>query len=76
MVQKTIPAKLANFDHLPASSLIDVKVVAGVFDCSTNTVWRRYGDLAIKISSQQTRWRVGDVRRVLASLSGQGELAA
>ena len=76
MAQKTIPARLANFDQLPASSLVDVKVVAGVFDCSTNTVWRRYGGMAIKISSQQTRWRVGDVRRVLASLSGHGELAA
>lgn len=76
MAQKTIPPKLANFDQLPDSSLVDVKVVSGVFDCSTNTAWRRYGHLAIKVSSQQTRWRVGDVRKALASLANPVERAA
>ena len=76
MAQRTIPTKLANFDQLPASSLVDVKVVAGIFDCSTNTIWRRYGHLAIKVSPQQTRWRVGDVRKALAFLSEPAELAA
>ena len=76
MAQRTIPNKLASFDQLPASSLVDVNIVAGVFDCSTNTVWRRYGRLAIKVSPQQTRWRVGDVRKALASLSNHAELAA
>lgn len=76
MAQKTLPPKLANFDLLPDSSLVDVKVVACVFDCSTNTIWRRYGGLAIKVSSQQTRWRVGDVRKALADLANPVECAA
>jgi hypothetical protein len=69
MAQKTIPPTLAAFDSLPDSALIDVKVFSGVFGCSENTVWRRYGGLAIKVSPQQTRWRVADVRKELAALA-------
>lgn len=76
MARNTIPALLAEFDHLADSILIDVKVVAGVFGCSENTAWRRYGALAIKVSPQQTRWRVGDVRKALAALSKPGQVAA
>lgn len=76
MANKTIPPLLAEFDRLAGSVLIDVKVVAGVFGCSENTVWRRYGSLAIKVSSQQTRWRVGDIRKALASLANPAECAA
>lgn len=76
MEQKTIPPALAAFDLLPDSALIDVKVVSGVFGCSENTSWRRYGTLAIKVSPQQTRWRVGDVRKELASLGNSGECEA
>lgn len=76
MAQNPIPPALAAFDSLPDSSLIDVKVVSGVFGCSENTIWRRYGGLAIKVSPQQTRWRVGDVRKALASLGNPGERAA
>lgn len=68
MAQKPIPPTLAAFDSLPDSALIDVKVVSGVFGCSENTAWRRYGRLAIKVSPQQTRWRVSDVRKALAAL--------
>jgi hypothetical protein len=76
MAQKTIPPTLAAFDSLPDSALIDVKVVSGVFGCSENTVWRRYGALSIKVSPQQTRWRVGDVRQALAILSKPEQVAA
>jgi len=68
MAQKTIPPKSADFEQLTDLNLIDVKAVAYLFDCSTNTVWRRFGHLAIKVSPQQTRWRVGDIRKALASL--------
>jgi hypothetical protein len=45
----TYPAKLTDFDQLPDSSPVDVKVLSGVFDCSVNTAWRQYGHLAIKV---------------------------
>ncbi len=76
MAQKTIPPNLAAFDALPDSALIDVKVVSGIFGCSENTAWRRYGSLAIKVSPQQTRWRVADVRKALAALENPGRDAA
>lgn len=76
MARNTIPPTLAAFDSLPDSALIDVKVVSGVFGCSENTAWRRYGALAIKVSPQQTRWRVADVRKALADLSKPGQAAA
>lgn len=76
MAQKTIPPTLAAFDLLPDSALIDVKVVSGVFGCSENTVWRRYGSLAIKVSPQQTRWRVADVRQALAALNKSEQAAS
>lgn len=72
MASNSIPAALAAFDSLPDSALVEDKVVAGVFGCSTNTVWRRSkaGDLPkpIKVSPQQTRWRVGDIRKALNDL--------
>lgn len=76
MAQKNIPPTLAAFDSLPDSALIDVKVVSGVFGCSENTAWRRYGSLAIKVSPQQTRWRVADVRKALADLANPDRAAA
>lgn len=76
MARSTIPPTLAQFDSLPDSALIDVKVVSGVFGCSENTAWRRYGALAIKVSPQQTRWRVADVRKALAALERPERVAA
>ena len=76
MAQKTIPPTLAVFDSLPDSALVDVKVVSGVFGCSENTAWRRYGELSIKVSPQQTRWRVADVRKALAALVKPEQAAA
>lgn len=75
MAPNTIPPALAAFDSLPDSALIDVKVVSGIFGCSENTAWRRYGVLSIKVSPQQTRWRVVDVRNALAAL-GKSDQAA
>ena len=73
MAAKTIPPTLAAFNALPDEALIDVKFVAVLFDCSENTVWRRSkpgGMLPapIRVSPQQTRWRVGGIRKSLASL--------
>lgn len=72
MATKKIPPTLAAFHTLPDEALIDVKFVAVLFDCSENTIWRRArtGMLPspIRVSSQQTRWRVGGIRKSLASL--------
>ena len=79
MATKTIPPTLAAFNALPDEALIDVRFVAVLFDCSENTVWRRAkpGVLPapIRVSTQQTRWCVGGIRRALAALSAQAEAA-
>lgn len=80
MAQKTIPPALAAFDTLPDSALIDVRVYALLLGCSDNTVWRRVKagllPAPIRVSSQQTRWRVGEVRKALASLATPVRCAA
>lgn len=72
MASKKTPPNLAAFHTLPDEALIDVKFLSALFDCSENTIWRRSknGMLPepIRVSSQQTRWRVGGVRKALASL--------
>ena len=80
MAQNTIPPILAAFDALPDSALIDVRTYALLLGCSENTVWRRAKAKAlpmpIRVSFQQTRWRVGDVRKALASLASPQGCAA
>lgn len=71
---KAITRDLAKFDSWPDSALVDDKTVADVLGCSRNTVWRRAkaGGIwprPIKVSDQQTRFRVGDVRKALDALS-------
>lgn len=71
---KATTRDLSKFDTWPDSALVDDKIVAGVFGCSRNTVWRRAkaGGIwprPIKVSDQQTRFRVGDIRKALAALS-------
>ena len=77
MASPTIPPALAAFDSLPDAALIDVSTYAALLGCSQNTVWRRAAagiiPKPLKTSSQQTRWRVGDVRKALASLGHSGE---
>ncbi len=79
ITESSLPVSLAEFDHLPDSALIDVRVYAGLLSCSPNTIWRRAKaetlPSPIRISPQQTRWRVGDVRAALAALSAGGSAA-
>lgn len=76
MAARTIQPAFAEFDSYPNSALIDVRVIANLYGCSPNTIWRWAAagviPKPIKVSSQQTRWRVGDVRQALASLSVPG----
>jgi predicted DNA-binding transcriptional regulator AlpA len=61
------------FDSLPDIALVDSKTIAWLFGCSENTVWRRASSgvlpTPLKVSANQTRWRVGEIRKVLAELS-------
>lgn len=80
MALRTITPALAAFDSLPDSALIDVGSYSMLLGCSTNTIWRRAAagmiPKPIRVSPQQTRWRVGDVRKALAALASPLECAA
>lgn len=80
MAQKTIPFALEAFDSLPDSALIDVNTYSRLLGCSATTIWRRAAagmlPKPIRVSDQQTRWRVGDVRKALASLGNPVMCAA
>lgn len=71
----TIPAALANFDRLPDSAMVDVKIVAAILGKSESSTWRdaRTGTLPrpVKTGPACTRWNVGAIRRHLAALSGE-----
>lgn len=79
MASKKIPPSLAAFHTLPDEALIDVKFLSALFDCSENTIWRRSKagllPAPIRVSTQQTRWRVGGIRKALASLDNVQEAA-
>ncbi|WP_205204313.1 transcriptional regulator [Azonexus hydrophilus] len=76
MADSIIQPLLSAFDSLPDSALVDVKVMAGLFGCSENTAWRRYGGYSIKVSPQQTRWLVGDVRKIMARLLAKRQVVS
>ena len=62
----------AGFDNKPDTALVNDKTVAALLGVHRNSVWRmaRSGKLPtpVKVSEQTTRWRVGDLRKVLSSL--------
>ena len=79
MAQRTTQPSLASVTLLPDDALIDVCLCALLMGCSENTIWRRArsGDFpaAIRVSTQQTRWRLGSVREHLASLANTPKAA-
>ncbi|SAL75811.1 hypothetical protein AWB74_04879 [Caballeronia arvi] len=59
---------LVSFDSLPDSAHVDVRTVAGLYGCSTPTVWRRVNAGLIPAPRKfgmSTRWNVGDLRASL-----------
>ncbi len=70
---KETPRSLINFDSLPDSAYVRVGTVAGLFDCSVVTVWRKSKDGTIpkpkKLSDRVTGWQVGELRKSLALTS-------
>lgn len=68
-------SQTANFGSLPDEAFINVKAVALIFGCCTNTVWR-YVRLKkipepIRFSEQNTKWNVGELRKALKKIAGE-----
>jgi len=63
---------LSGFDDKPDAALVDDKTVAALLCMHRNSVWRMAGagklPAPVKISEKTTRWRVGDLRKAIASL--------
>ena len=75
MLQRTNTALVVDFDSLPDEAFIRLKpIVVPVTGMSPATVWRKINEgsfpAPIKISTNITAWRVGDVRRWLADPMG------
>ncbi|MFZ2974935.1 MAG: helix-turn-helix domain-containing protein [Ferribacterium limneticum] len=71
-----------NFDTLPDTAHITIKVVCTILGVSPSTVWRmvRAGKLAepVKLSVRCTRWKAGQVREaagIKPANDGQKEAA-
>ncbi|RYH21641.1 MAG: AlpA family phage regulatory protein [Alcaligenaceae bacterium] len=75
----TATRRRPNFDDLPASALVSVRVLAETLGISRATVWRRiaYAPDAFPKPMRQsvrcTRFNVGDIRSYIASLTPRQE---
>lgn len=62
-----------SFDELPDSALVPDLTIAELLSCHRTQVWRmaREGRLPkpIKIGLNSARWKVGEIRAVLAKLA-------
>ena len=64
-----VPAILVQMDKLPDDAHVGVRSVAVLFGAGVSTIWARVarGELPKpKKFGRSTRWRVGDLRAVLA----------
>jgi prophage regulatory protein len=68
--------KPATFDDLPDMALIQIRPLIGygILPYSATTIWRKCRidefPKPIKVSRGITAWRVGDIRKHLADISG------
>lgn len=64
------PEALRNFDTLPDSANVRIKIVAALLGCSVSTAWRmvRQGKIPAprKMSDRVTTFNVGELRKALA----------
>ena len=67
--KNTAVERIAAFDDMPNSALLDVQELVALGIGSRATIWRdvqsRRLAAPIKIGANRTRWRVGDVRRFM-----------
>jgi predicted DNA-binding transcriptional regulator AlpA len=71
-VARALPMALVNFDALPDEAYVGVRIVAAVCGYSVSTVWRHSSAGLLPMPEKRggtTRWRVGPLRRALASAS-------
>ena len=72
--RNTIPDALRNFDFLPHSAFIRIRVVQGLLACSRATVYRRISDGTlpplVHPSPGVAAMNVGELRRFLAAKAG------
>lgn len=70
--QNTEDKALTEFDTLPNDAIVRQKTVVRLLACSSTTLWRltRRGQLhPVKLSKGITGFRVGDIRKLLATSS-------
>ena len=76
-LQAMVVEAIKNFTHMPDDGLVRKPVVTALLGCSQATLWRmaRDGRIAkpVRLSERVTAYRVGDVRKCLASLRREGE---
>ena len=60
---------LKNFDDLPNSAFVDIRVVAGLLGCSVGNAWldlkKELIPAPVNLGKRKTRWNVGDLRAYL-----------
>ena len=65
--QRGLSAAITNFDQLPDSARVDVKVVATILGVSVATVWRMVERKELaepkRLGKRCTRWTCGDIRK-------------
>lgn len=68
--QNQVSQSLSTFDSLPDTAYVRVSTVAGLFDCSAVTIWRKAREGSFpkpkKLSARITGWNVGELRAALA----------
>lgn len=67
---------LKNFDSLPDSALVPVTAFRALAGIAPSTVWRRTSlepdfPKPVRLGAKCTRFRVGDIRRLLAGNAAQ-----
>lgn len=67
----TLYLALTNFDELPDSAFVSIKVVASHHSISRATIWRQVRDGILpaphKLGKRSSRWQVGELRAALAA---------
>lgn len=74
------PDGLTNFDALPDSAFVTLRVVLGLTGHGSSTIyrWIQGGTFPapVKFSEGSARWQVGELRKALADLAGKRAWAA
>jgi predicted DNA-binding transcriptional regulator AlpA len=74
---KSIPAELTDFDKLPDSAHVRLRVVQGLYGCSPSAVWRNcklgFIPAPIKLARNLACWNVGELRAALKNPRQEGQ---